>query len=38
MDPEERQALIDDGADPGDPELIEALDFVRWRLSMLRTH
>lgn len=35
MDPEEREALIDEGMDPDDPAVIEALELVRWELSML---
>ncbi|WP_072688405.1 hypothetical protein [Rhodococcus marinonascens] len=36
MDPIEEAANRDDGGDPDDPKLLEAIDFVRWELEMLR--
>ena len=34
-DPEEREALIDEGCAPDHHAVISVLDFVRWELSML---
>ncbi|WP_169846719.1 hypothetical protein [Rhodococcus marinonascens] len=36
MDPEEAAAIRDEGGDPDDPKPLEAIDFVRWELAMLR--
>ena len=36
MDPIERAEIIAAGYDPDDPEVITALDLVRWELSLLR--
>lgn len=35
MDPIERAEIIAAGFDPDDPNVIQALDFVRWDLSLL---
>jgi hypothetical protein len=36
MDPEERNALIEQGLDPDNPAVIGALHLVRWELEHLR--
>ncbi|WP_169846759.1 hypothetical protein [Rhodococcus marinonascens] len=36
MDPDESAAIRDEGGDPDAPKLLEAIDFVRWELLMLR--
>jgi hypothetical protein len=35
VDAEERLALVDEGLDPDDPRVVEAIDLVRWELSLL---
>jgi hypothetical protein len=35
MDETEREAIRADGLDPDDPEVVTAIDFVRWELSVL---
>jgi hypothetical protein len=34
MDDDERQALRAEGLDPDDPEVVSAIDMVRWELSL----
>lgn len=35
MDADERAALLAEGLDPDDPQIIEAIDWVRWELSLM---
>ncbi|QZH61410.1 hypothetical protein K1X22_06610 [Mycolicibacterium farcinogenes] len=35
MDDDERRALIAEGLDPDDPAVTEAVNMVRWELSLV---
>ncbi|MHC9295308.1 hypothetical protein ACRCUN_22830 [Mycobacterium sp. LTG2003] len=35
MDEQDRQILLAEGLDPDDPQVIAAIDLVRWDLSLV---